>query len=42
MLTRGVSYRIQLDEQDRIDGIITGKEHGHYYLLIGEKVGDPV
>jgi|GraSoiStandDraft_8_1057269.scaffolds.fasta_scaffold258110_2 hypothetical protein len=27
-------------EQDFIDRIVKGEEVGHYYLLIGEKVGD--
>ncbi|PWW73428.1 hypothetical protein C7212DRAFT_285618 [Tuber magnatum] len=28
---------VMLEAQDKIDNIVSGKEEGHYYLLIGEK-----
>ena len=33
-----VRCRVELEHQRIIDRIIEGKSHGHYYLLIGEKV----
>lgn len=29
--------RIVRPEQEKIDRVVAGEEHGHYYLLLGEK-----
>jgi hypothetical protein len=38
MLIYSNGDRIELPQQKKIDDIIEGKERGHYYLMIGEKV----